>query len=186
MASTKFNPEWGKYEKDLYSNDNEKARKAGEAFDETRKKELRESSKARKWEEDRKKEWARNKPEWVKKRIKEENSFEEKIINDLREGGYLMGGLRPAAGLLLVKKTDSKGESMGGVILPDSVEYESNLATAIRVGEGTMNAYGEIKPPCKEGETVLFRKGAGLNVKINGEPHLIIRFDEVFGVVEEK
>lgn len=185
MANTTFVPDWKKYEKDLHSDDNEKARQAADAFQESREKEIQNSAKARKWEEDRKKEIFKNKPEWVKKRIKKENEFNENIIKDLKEGGHLMGSLKPSPGLLVVKHKDAKGESQGGIVLPDSVEYESNLAIAVRVGEGTMNAYGEIKPPCKEGDTVLFRKGAGLNVKVNGEPHLIIRFDEVFGVVEE-
>lgn len=183
---TTYVPEWKKYEKDLYSDDAKKSLQAADAFDETRKQEIQFSEKAKKWESDRKKEWQKNKPDYIKKKRKEEKLYEEKILRELREGGYLMGGLKPSPGLMLVKKTDQKeGVSLGGIVIPDSVEYESNLANVVRVGEGMINAFGKIDPPCKEGDIVLFRKGAGLNVKINNEAHLIIRFDEVFGVVEK-
>lgn len=184
MANTSFNPTWKTYENKLHSNDPQEAVKAADAFQATRDLELKTSEKARRWEKSRKEEWIKNKPTWAKERINKEKAEEARIIRELQEGGYLMGGLRPAAGLLLVRKTDSKGESSGGILIPDSVDYESNLAVVVRAGESAFTPYGEIKAPAQESETVLFRKGAGLNVKINGEPHLIIRFDEVFGVVE--
>jgi chaperonin GroES len=185
MSPLKYSPSWQVYEKDLHSEDAEVARKAAEAFDIDRQKEMANSPQARKYEESRKAAWAKDKPQWVKERIKAEQAQEQKIINDLREGGYLMGGLKPSPGLVLVKKTKQEGLKEGEIFIPDNVEYESNLALVIRVGNEMQVINGKIEAPCKEGDTVLFRKGAGLNVKLNGEPHLIIRFDEIFGVVEE-
>jgi co-chaperonin GroES (HSP10) len=185
MPKLKYTPEWSKYEKDLHSPDSQTAFKAGIAFDETRKNEINNSAKARRFEESRKEAWSKDKPQWVKERNREQQLQEQKIINELREGGYLMGGLKPASGLLLVVKTEQTETTQGGIFLPESVEYESNLAKVVRVGASVQGMMQVVDPPCKEGDTILFRKAAGLNVKINNIPHLLIRFDEVFGVVEE-
>lgn len=184
MANTTYKPSWETFEKDLHSDNVETSLKASEAFEKTRLQEMKNSEKARRWEKSRKEEWVKNKPQWKKQQLKKESERDERIIRELREGGHLMGGLRPAAGLMVVQKTEAKGESQGGILIPDSVEYESNLAEVKAIGSSAFTPYGEIKSPAQVGETVLFRKGAGLNIKINGEPHLIIRFDEVFGVVE--
>lgn len=184
MPKTKYTPSWKKYEKDLHSDDADVARDAAEKFDLERQHEMRVDPEARRWEESRKSEVAKDKPIWKKERLKAEQAKQNKIISDLRDGGHLMKGLRPAPGLLVVKPIKQSDITKGGVYIPDSVEYESNTATVLRVSEPKMHQGVKEESPCAEGDEVLFRKGAGLNIKIQDEACLLIRFDEVFGVLE--
>lgn len=185
MTTVINKPSWSSYEEAMHSSDAEKAAKAADAFDLEREKEMKNSRKAREWEKDRKASWAKDKPAYIKKRRSEESENEKRIIRELKDGGHLMGGLRPAQGLVLIKDKEKSSITDGGLIVPDSVEYESNLAYVVRVGSVVSTPIGQAEKPCVEGDVILYRKGSGLNLKINGEAHKLIRFDEVFGVVEE-
>lgn len=180
----KYEPEWKQYEKDLHSEDSNKARKAAVAFDETRKQELRNSAKARRWEESRQESWRKDKPQWKKQELKREREELEKINKELREGGYLMNGLKPRPGLIVVKE-EKQQEDNNGIFIPDNVEWQSNTCRVVRTSPPLITTQGPMECPCKEGDLVLVRNGSGLAIKINKEQHLLIRFDEVFGVVEE-
>ena len=179
----KYDPEWKQFEAKMHSHDSQEAELAGEAFAETRANELRNSAQARRWEASRKEAWAKEKPEWKKKQLLEQKLERDRIIKELREGGNLMKGLKPRSGLLIVKP--EKEELEGEIYIPNSVEYQSNTARVVRTSEPMLTTTGEVECPCKEGELVLIRNGSGLELKIKGVEHLLIRFDEVFGVVEE-
>lgn len=180
----KYEPGWKQYEKDLHSDDADTARKAGIAFDEARNHELKNSTTSRNWEESRKEEWAKEKPQWKQQQLKQEQANLDRINQQLREGGHLMKGLIPRAGLLIVKPEKQESED-SGIYIPDSVQYLSNTARVVRVSEAVKSTTGNIECPCKVGDLVMVRDGSGLDLKINKEHHLLIRFDEVFGVVEE-
>lgn len=184
MPKIKYTPTWKTYEDKMHSDDPEEAYRATEAFITERELETKTSRQARAYEQSRKEAWAKEKPEWKKQQLQKEAEREAKIINDLRNGGVLMQGLRPAPGLLVIQTKGTSDQTESGIYIPDNVEYESNIATVVRVSDPRLTLVGEEKPPCKEGDEVLVRKGAGLNVKINGEACLIIRFDEVLGVLE--
>lgn len=184
MPKLKYTPSWKKYEKDLHSDDADVARAAADKFDLERQHEMKVDPEARRWEESRKAEVVKDKPTWKKEKLKAEEARQNKIITDLRDGGYLMKGLRPAPGLLVIKPNKQSELTEGGVFIPDSVDYESNTATVLRVSEPKMHQGVEEKSPCEEGDEILVRKGAGLNIKIQNEACLLIRFDEVFGVLE--
>lgn len=180
----KYEPEWKKFEKDLHNEDSDKARWAAVAFDETRKEELKNSSKAREWEESRKDSWIKDKPEWKKQQIKNEKEELDKITNQLLEGGYLMNGLKPRSGLILIKEEKIQ-DDQSPIYVPDSVKYEANTARVVRCSDDIVSSGTNIPCPCAEGDLILVREGAGLHLKIKDEKMLLIRFDEVFGIVEE-
>lgn len=168
----------------MHQADGDKARIAGEKFALERANELKTNPEARRWEESRKKEAMDSKPEWKKQQLRKETDRDKRIINELRDGGHLMKGLQPAPGLLVVKTNETSDMTNGGIYLPDNVEYESNICTVLRASEYKMHQGVKEEAPCKEGDEILVRKGAGLNIKIKGEACLLIRFDEVFGVLE--
>lgn len=180
----KYEPAWKQFEAKLHSHDNDEAFTAGEAFDETRQNELRNSAQARRWEASRKESWARDKHDWKVKQLQEQKLERDRIIKELREGGNLMKGLKPRSGLLIVKP-EKEQEENSGIYIPDSVQYEANTSRVVRTSDPIKSVNGDVECPCKEGDLILIREGSGLNLKINKEPHLLIRFDEVFGVVEE-
>lgn len=180
----KYEPGWKQYENDLHSEDADKAREAAIAFDETRQHELKNSTTARRWEQSRKEAWAKEKPEWKKQQIANEKYELDKITNQLLEGGHLMKGLKPRAGLILIKEEKMEDEQ-SPIYVPDSVKYEANTARVVRCSDDVNSSAGSIPCPCAEGDLVLVREGAGLHLKIKDEKMLLIRFDEVFGVVEE-
>lgn len=184
MPKLKYTPDWKKYEKKMRSDDSEEAYKAGEAFIQERETSVKNDPKARRYEESRREAWAKEKPEWKKEQLKKEAEREAKIIKDLRDGGVLMKGLKPAPGIILIKPKAPSETTEAGLYLPENTEYESNIATVLRTSEPRLTMVGKDKPPCKEGDEVLVRKGSGLNVKIKGEACLLIRFDEVLGILE--
>lgn len=179
----KYDPEWKKYEKDLHSEDADKARQAAVAFDETRKHELKNSAQAREWEQSRQESWRKDKHAWKLKQLQEEKAIQDKITKQLREGGHLMNGLKPRAGLLIVKV--EKEEKQGEIYIPNGVQYLANTARVMRISDPVQSSTGNIVCPCNVGDLVLIRDGSGLDLKIKDEAMLLIRFDEVFGVVEE-
>lgn len=184
MANTKFNPSWKQHEKDIHSDDADVARAAADRFEMERNHEMRTDPQARRWEESRRKEVAKEKPIWKKEQLKKEKLREQKIIDDLKNGGTLMKGLKPAPGLIIIKPIEPDKITEGGIFVPDNVKYESNIAKVLRTSEYKMHQGVKEEAPCKEGDEILVREGAGLNIKIKGEMCLLIRFDEVFGVLE--
>jgi len=184
MPIIKYSPSWGAYEKDIYSDDSEKARHAAETFETERAKEVARSPKARSFEKSRREAVAAEKTQWVKARHDKEAHDQAQIINKLRDGGVLMRGMKPAPGLLIIQPNKHELTTAGGLYLPENVEYESSTAKVLRVSDPKMHQGVEEPAPCVEGDEVLYRKGAGLNIRIDDNPCLLIRFDEVLGILE--
>lgn len=184
MPKVKYSPDWKRFEDKMRSDDPEEAIKAGEAFIEERELSLKNDAKARRYEASRKQAWADEKPQWKKEQLRKETDREQKILRELRDGGVLMKGLKPAPGILLIKSVEHSQSTDSGILLPENIEYESNIAEVLRVSDPRLTMVGKEVPPCDEGDQVLVRKGAGLNIKVKGEKCLLIRFDEVLGVLE--
>ena len=86
---------------------------------------------------------------------------------------------------LLVKRTEPETTSAGGIIIPDNAKEKPMQATVIAVGTGKLLKDGtRAKSALAVGNTVLFGKYAGDEIKIDGESHLILREDEVLAIVE--
>lgn len=93
--------------------------------------------------------------------------------------------IRPLGDRLLVKRVKEETETAGGIIIPDSAKEKPIEGKVIAVGNGKRGDDGKpVKLEVKKGDKVLFGKYAGTEVKIEGEEHLILREDDILGVVE--
>ena len=93
--------------------------------------------------------------------------------------------LRPLQDRLLVKRLEEKEQMQGGIIIPDTAKEKPQQAKVLAVGPGRVTEDGKLQPvEVKAGDTVVFGKYAGTEVKIDGDDLLIIREDDVLGVLE--
>ena len=94
-------------------------------------------------------------------------------------------GIRPLQDRLIVKRIDEEETTAGGIIIPDSAKEKPQEGKVISVGKGKVGEDGKLQPlDVKKGDKVLFSKYGGTEINIEGEEHLIIREDDVLGVVE--
>lgn len=94
--------------------------------------------------------------------------------------------LRPLHDRVLVKRLDSDGETTsGGIIIPDSAKEKPQQAQVLAVGNGKLLDSGErAAVEVKAGDRILFGKYSGAEIKVSGEECLILREDEILGVLE--
>ena len=93
--------------------------------------------------------------------------------------------IRPLQDRILVKRLESEEKTVGGIIIPDNAKEKPMEGKVISVGNGKMLDDGKLrKPDVKVGDTVLFSKYSGSEVKIDGIEHLIMREDDLLGVIE--
>jgi chaperonin GroES len=93
--------------------------------------------------------------------------------------------LRPLHDRLLVKRLEEKEQVFGGIIIPDTAKEKPQEAKVLAVGPGRVTDDGKVQPiDVKVGDTVVFGKYAGTEVKVDGDELLIIREDDVLGVLE--
>ncbi len=93
--------------------------------------------------------------------------------------------IRPLQDRILVKRIDEEETSKGGIIIPDTAKEKPQEGKVISVGKGKIGEDGKVQPlDVKKGDKVLFSKYAGTEVNVEGDEHLIIREDDVLGVVE--
>jgi chaperonin GroES len=94
--------------------------------------------------------------------------------------------LQPLNDRIVVKRTEEEEVSKGGIIIPDSAKEKPIQGKVLAVGTGKVLDDGSKSPlDVKKGDTVLFSKYAGSEVKIEGEELLIMREDDVLAVVEK-
>ena len=93
--------------------------------------------------------------------------------------------MRPLHDRVLVKRLDEGEQRMGGIIIPDSAKEKPQQAEVKAVGNGKVTESGDrVAPEVKAGDRILFGKYSGSEVKIDGEDYLILREDEILGVLE--
>jgi chaperonin GroES len=93
--------------------------------------------------------------------------------------------IRPLGDRLLVQRIEEEEKSAGGIIIPDSAKEKPQEGKVVAVGKGKMLEDGKMVPlEVKAGDRILFGKYAGTDVKIEGEEHLIMREDDVLGIIE--
>ncbi len=94
--------------------------------------------------------------------------------------------IRPLQDRLVVRRVEEEEKTKGGIIIPDTAKEKPIEGEVIAVGKGKVNDKGELRPlDVKVGDRVLFGKYAGTEVKIDGEEHLILREEDVLGIVEK-
>jgi chaperonin GroES len=93
--------------------------------------------------------------------------------------------IRPLHDRILVKRLQEVEKTAGGLYIPDTAKEKPVEAKVIAVGSGKILDDGTVrKPDVKAGDKVLFAKYSGSEIKIDGEEHLILREDDLLGVVE--
>jgi chaperonin GroES len=94
--------------------------------------------------------------------------------------------IRPLADRLIVKRLEEQEQkSTGGIIIPDTAKEKPQEGKVVAVGKGKVNEDGKVIPlDVKAGDRILFGKYSGSEIKIDGEEHLILREEDVLGIVE--
>jgi chaperonin GroES len=85
---------------------------------------------------------------------------------------------------ILVRRVEEEGTTRGGIIIPDSAKDKPQEGEVISVGRGKSNDEGKVFPlAVKEGDRILFGKYSGTEIKLDGEEFIIMREEEVLGIV---
>jgi chaperonin GroES len=96
-----------------------------------------------------------------------------------------MKSIRPLGDRVLVKRIQEEEKTKGGIIIPDTAKEKPQEGLVVAVGKGKVTEEGKVLPPdVKKGDRILFGKYSGTEIKIEGEEHLILREDEIVGVLE--
>jgi chaperonin GroES len=93
--------------------------------------------------------------------------------------------VRPLRDRVLVTRLEEQEQRVGGIIIPNTAKEKPQQGKVVAAGSGRVNDKGVVQPlDIKTGDTVLFGKYSGTEIKIGGQDYLILREDEVLGVVE--
>ncbi|MFY2560175.1 co-chaperone GroES [Corallococcus terminator] len=93
---------------------------------------------------------------------------------------------RPLQDRLVVKRVAEENKTKGGLFIPDTAKEKPLEGKVIAVGNGKVLEDGKVRPlDIKAGDSVLFSKYAGTEIKLDGEDHLILREEDVLGVIEK-
>ena len=92
--------------------------------------------------------------------------------------------IRPLHDRVIVKRIEEEEKSKGGIIIPDTAKEKPQEGRIVSAGSGR-HEDGKIIPlDVKAGDRIMFSKYAGTEIKLNGEEHLIMREDDILGVIE--
>ncbi len=93
--------------------------------------------------------------------------------------------LRPLQDRIIVKRLEEETMTAGGIFIPETAKEKPQKGEVIAVGKGKKTEDGKVIPvDVKKGDKVLFGKYAGTEVKIDGEEYLIMREDDILGIME--
>ncbi|HXN14132.1 MAG TPA: co-chaperone GroES [Candidatus Acidoferrales bacterium] len=96
-----------------------------------------------------------------------------------------MKGLRPLGDRILVKRVKEEERTKGGIIIPDTAKEKPQEGKIVAVGKGKRDDSGKLIPiEVKEGDKILFGKYSGSEFKLEGEDLLILREDDILGIIE--
>ncbi len=94
--------------------------------------------------------------------------------------------IRPLQDRIIVKRIEEEEKTAGGIIIPDTAKEKPQEGKVIAVGKGKVSDEGKtIALDIKKGDKILFSKYAGSEVKVNGTEYIIMREEDVLGVVED-
>lgn len=92
---------------------------------------------------------------------------------------------RPLHDRIIIERLGEQEKTAGGIIIPDTAKEKPQQGKVIAVGTGTILKNGKVVPPqVKEGDRVLFGKYSGTEVKFGDEEHLVIREDDILGILD--
>ena len=94
--------------------------------------------------------------------------------------------IRPLQDRVIVKRVEEEEKTKGGIIIPDTAKEKPQEGQIIAVGPGKVTDDGKKIPmEVKTGDRVLFGKYSGSEIKMDGEEHLIMREDDILGIIEK-
>ena len=94
--------------------------------------------------------------------------------------------LKPLADRVLIKRLPEEETTRGGIIIPDSAKEKPQRGEVVAVGHGKHDEKGDkIKMELEAGDKVLFGKYAGTEIKLDGEEYVIMRQDDVLGILKD-
>ena len=92
--------------------------------------------------------------------------------------------IRPLQDRILVKRIEEEEKTKGGIIIPDSAKEKPQEGLVVAVGKGKVGDDGKVRPlDVEKGDRVLFGKYSGSEVTLDGEEHLILREEDILGVL---
>jgi chaperonin GroES len=95
--------------------------------------------------------------------------------------------VRPLHDRIIVERIEETEQRIGGIIIPDSAKEKPQQGKVLAVGKGKIEKDGKVTPlDVKKGDIILFGKYAGQEMKVDGSEVLIMREEEVLGVIEKK
>jgi chaperonin GroES len=93
--------------------------------------------------------------------------------------------IRPLHDRVIAKRTEEEKTSPGGIVIPDSAAEKPIQGEVVAVGNGKLLDNGEVrKLDVKKGDKILFGKYSGTEVKVGGEDYLVLREDDIMGIIE--
>lgn len=94
--------------------------------------------------------------------------------------------VRPLRENVLIKRVEEENKTAGGIILPDTAKEKPSEGVVVAAGEGPRTQDGRTLPmSVRVGDHILFSKWSGTEIKVNGEPHLIIKEGDILAIVEK-
>lgn len=93
--------------------------------------------------------------------------------------------IRPLHDRVIVKRIEETEKTKGGIIIPDTAKEKPQEGKVVAVGPGRLEEGKLIPLDVKAGDKILFGKYSGAEIKLDGEEHLILREDDILGVIEE-
>jgi len=95
-----------------------------------------------------------------------------------------MAKFTPLHDRILVRRVEEAETTRGGIIIPDSAKDKPQEGEVISAGKGKINEEGKVRPlDVKEGDRILFGKYSGTEIKLDGEDFIIMREEEVLGII---
>jgi chaperonin GroES len=112
--------------------------------------------------------------------------FHDLVTLARRKEGAVGMKIRPLQDRVIVKRLEEEVEkTRGGIIIPDTAKEKPQQGKIIAVGKGKTNEDGKVQPlDVKVGDVILFGKYSGSEIKLDGDEHLIMREEDILGVVE--
>jgi chaperonin GroES len=94
--------------------------------------------------------------------------------------------IRPLQDRVIVKRIEEEEKTKGGIIIPDTAKEKPQEGKVVAVGKGKVNEDGKVVPlDVKVNDRILFGKYSGSEITIDGEEHLIMREEDILGVIEK-
>jgi chaperonin GroES len=109
----------------------------------------------------------------------------KKLSSSANKGKETSMKIRPLQDRVIVKRIAEEEKTKGGIIIPDTAKEKPQEGKVVAVGKGKVNDDGKLTAlDVKVGDKILFGKYSGSEIKMNGEEHLIMREDDILGVIE--